>query len=134
TPEMAAGDGLHIVPLTVTFGARAFQDGVDLSPQRFYQLLAEADAASLPRTTQPSPADFERVYRPLVEAGCSIVSVHLSSRLSGTLQSAALAARSVGGEIHLVDSYSASLGTGLLALEALRLAAAGEGAEAIVHQ
>jgi len=134
TPDVAAEAGVRVVPLTVTFGQQEYRDSVDLSPERFYQLLREADAGSLPRTTQPSPADFEEVYRPLVEAGCTIVSVHMSARVSGTLQSAALAARSVGGEIHVVDSKSASLGTGLLVLEAARLAAAGTSAGDIVRR
>lgn len=133
-PELASDAGVHVVPLTVTFGPREFRDGVDLSPKGFYELLSQADTASMPRTTQPSPSDFEGVYRPLVDAGWAVVSVHMSSRLSGTFQSAALAARAAGGEIHLVDSESASLGTGLLVLEAARLAKAGADARAIVER
>lgn len=134
TPDVAAGAGVRVVPLTVTFGRQEYRDSVDLLPEHFYQLLSQADAGSMPRTTQPSPADFEEVYRPLVEAGCPVVSVHMSARVSGTIQSAALAARSVGGDIHVVDSKSASLGTGLLVLEAARLAEAGTGATDIVRR
>lgn len=125
TPEMREQHGIHVVPLTIHFGAQEFRDGVDLSPDAFYERLTQAQGDLLPRTTQPSPADFERVYRPLVEAGHAVVSIHLSSQLSGTYQSAALAAKEVGGQIHVIDSRSASLGVGLLALQAARLASAG---------
>lgn len=130
-PELRRREGLHVVPLTITFGEQEFRDGVDLTPEAFYERLSRAEGASLPRTTQPSPADFEAVYRALVAQGSPVLSIHLSSRLSGTYQSAVLAAREVGGEVYVVDSRSASFGIGLMVLEALRLAEAGMAAPAI---
>lgn len=132
-PELAY-PRLHVVPLTVHFGQESLRDGVELTVEDFYRRLRQASQATMPRTSQPSPAEFEAVYRPLVEAGHSIVSVHLSAALSGTLQSATLAARSVGGEIYVVDSLSASLGIGLLAWYGARLADAGQPAGAIAER
>lgn len=133
TPELSH-PRIHVVPLTVHFGQESFRDGVDLTGEAFYHRLRHASQDTMPRTSQPSPAQFEAVYRPLVEAGHAIVSVHLSAALSGTLQSASLAARSVGGEIHVVDSLSASLGIGLLARHGAQLADAGQPAAAIAEE
>lgn len=129
--DMQHAHQIQVVPLTITFGEREFRDGVDLSPEEFYKKLGEEPV--MPRTTQPSPADFEKVYRPLLEAGHEIVSVHLSAQLSGTLQSANLAAQSLGGSVHVVDSRSASLGIGLLALQAARWAREGRPAREIAR-
>ena len=92
-------------------------------------------AGGQPRTTQPSPTDFEAVYRRLQADADAIVSVHLSSELSGTMQSASIAAAMDGIDVpvHVVDSRSASLGIGMLAVEAARMAKAGASAEDIVQ-
>ena len=80
---------IAVVPLTVHFGDEEFKDGVDLELSEFYRRL---HAGGQPRTTQPSPTDFEAVYRRLQADADAIVSVHLSSELSGTMQSAPIAA------------------------------------------
>lgn len=124
--------GIAVVPLTIHFGEEEFKDGVDLDTSTFY---ARLKAGGQPRTTQPSPADFEAVYRRLQEEGAeAIVSCHLSSELSGTMQSAVLAStmETVQVPVHVVDTRSASLGIGLIAIEAARLAEAGKGAEEMV--
>jgi len=124
--------GIAVVPLTIHFGDEEFKDGVDLDTAAFYARLR---AGGQPRTTQPSPADFEAVYRRLQEEGAeAIVSCHLSSEMSGTMQSAVLAStmESIKVRVHVVDTRSASIGIGLCAIEAARLARAGKPVEEIV--
>ena len=128
--EMAQELGIRIVPLTIHFGDEERRDGVDLSQEEFYRRLR---AGEMSRTTQPAPADFEAAYRGLAEEGAeAIISCHLSSKLSGTFQSAALAAQAVDVPVHVVDTRSASLGTGLVAIEAARLAREGADVKVIL--
>ncbi|HEU5171290.1 MAG TPA: DegV family protein [Gemmatimonadales bacterium] len=120
---------IAIVPLQVMFGDATFRDRVELRPEEFYRRLREA--RQLPTTSQPAPADFVRVFRDATQEADEVVAVLLSARLSGTFQSAAAAARAAGLEgVHLVDSRSASLGLGMLALRGAELAESGwRGAE-----
>ena len=123
-PEAAARfPNMRVVPLYVTFGAESFKDHVDISSQDFYQRLQEAPA--LPTTSQPTPQDFRNVFAQL--AGYErIYALHLSAKLSGTFQSSSLAAAEIGGEqIHVVDTETASLAVGLLALAIQRRLARG---------
>ncbi|MBE3582881.1 MAG: DegV family protein [Limnochordaceae bacterium] len=114
---------IHVVPLWVQIGTREYRDGVDLDAPAFYRLITQGD--QLPHTTQPSPTDFEQLYRTLSPTR-PILSIHLSSQLSGTFQSARLAASSLPElDIHPIDTQSASLGVGLLAVRAARLAQQG---------
>lgn len=132
TQEVAQQYGISIVPLKVTIGDTEYQDGVNLQKEEFLDKLPHTSV--MPFTTQPSPADFMQQYEQLRDDGAShIISIHLSSKMSGTFQSASLAARQVEGvQVTTVDSYSASLGIGLLAIQAAQLADAGESAEHIV--
>jgi DegV family protein with EDD domain len=111
--------GATVVPLTVRFGEEQFRDGVDIDAPTFYGRLATS--AVTPTTSQPSPEAFAEVYRALLRSpDDEVVSVHIAAALSGTWQSASLAAREVGeGRVHVVDSLSVSAGIQLL----LRLAA-----------
>ncbi|MBA2385115.1 MAG: DegV family protein [Actinobacteria bacterium] len=110
---------MRVVPLYVRFGETSFRDYVELDPRGFYDRLRTAEA--LPTTSQPTPLDFLSVYEALT-AYERIYSLHISSRLSGTFQSASLAAAEVGGEkIRLVDTQSVSIGIAMLALELQRL-------------
>lgn len=120
---------ITVVPLTINFGDERLLDGVDLQPSRFYERLVSGDH---PSTTQPAPADFERMYKTVADGADAIISFHLSGELSGTVQSAAIAAREIDTPIHVVDTRSASLGAGLLAVEAARMAQQGLPAEEIV--
>ena len=102
-----------IVPLHVVLGGASYLDGVDLKPDAFYRLFAEAVA--LPTSSQPNTAEFEKVYAGLLETYDSVVSIHVSGRLSGTVRSAAAAAQAVGrGRIRVVDSRHVSVGLGLV--------------------
>lgn len=107
--------GIQVVPLTIQFGEEIYQDGVELKADQFYQRLAES--SNLPSTCQPSPADFVKVYEENTEPGDHIISIHLSSKVSGTYQSAVLASTMVDNrEIHVLDTKSASIGIGLVAI------------------
>ena len=111
--------GVTVVPLTVRFGDEQFRDGVDIDGPTFYRRLTESPVT--PTTSQPSPEQFGEVYRALLRSdGDEVVSVHIGAALSGTFQSAHLAAREfAAGRVHVVDSLTVSAGIQLL----LRLAA-----------
>jgi DegV family protein with EDD domain len=103
----------RVVPLYVLFGNESHRDYVDLSPQAFYERLRTAD--QLPTTSQPTPGDFLETYEAL--AGYErIYSLHLSSALSGTYQSAVTAAAELGDKVRVVDSESASAAIAILGL------------------
>ena len=123
-PEAAVRfPNMRVVPLYVNFGAESFKDHVDIGSHDFYERLREAPA--LPTTSQPTPQDFLDVYEEL--AGYErIYSLQLSATLSGTFQSASTAAADVGGEkVRVVDTETASLAVGLLALAIQRRLARG---------
>ncbi|HHW14206.1 MAG TPA: DegV family protein [Firmicutes bacterium] len=120
--------GITVVPLYVHFGEEALRDGVDIWASEFYYRLE--NSGLLPHTSQPSPGDFLEVYHPLVEEGAEVLSIHLSRALSGTCQSAEMAAGMIGRPVvTVVDSGLASLGVGMVVLEAARRIEAGAGRE-----
>lgn len=117
--------GIEVVPLNVHFGDQIYRDGVDLDSAQFFEKLATSP--ELPRTSQPSPGVFEETYRRLAGEGVSVVSIHLSAKLSGTFQSACLARDALRArcKIEVIDSRSASLGLGMIVMAAAELAKAG---------
>jgi DegV family protein with EDD domain len=123
---------IQVVPFRVAFGDDTVVDGVDITPRRFYALLRAS--TSLPTTSQPSPAEFERLYRLLARRFSSIVSVHLSSEISGTLDSARRAAAEISGEtgvpIEVADSRTASAGEACVVWAVARAAERGLDASA----
>ncbi|HTO73393.1 MAG TPA: DegV family protein, partial [Gemmatimonadales bacterium] len=124
---------IALVPLQVMLGDRTYRDRVELKPEEFYRQMRAS--RSLPTTSQPTPADFLRILRDARTEAEEVVAILLGARLSGTLQSAQAAVRASGLDgIHLVDSGSASLGIGMLALRAAELAQAGWRADAIVKE
>ncbi len=124
---------IALVPLQVIFGDRIYRDRVELKPEEFYRLMAKSKV--LPTTSQPTPADFIQAFRDAKMVADEVVAVLLSGALSGTLQSGAAAVKVAGLEgIHLVDSRSASLGVGLLALRATELAESGWNATQIAAE
>jgi len=132
--SVAASHGIEVVPLTVRFGDDSYLSGVELSTDEFWQKLATSHVA--PATAAPSAGDFQKTYEALVEGGATgIVSVHLSSKLSATYQSASVAAKEVGGApIEVFDSLGVSASTGLLALHAAEQAQSGASAGDIVAE
>lgn len=123
--ELCEKLGITVVPLNVHFGEVVYRDQFDLDSDQFFRLLAKS--AELPKTSQPSPAAFEDTYRRLCAEGASIVSIHLSSKLSGTLRSAELARDTLRNrcQIDVIDSTTASLGLGMIVVAAAELANAG---------
>lgn len=121
-----------VVPLNVQFGEVVFRDGVDLGTEEFFRRLVRSPA--LPTTSQPSAGAFLEVYSRLAAEGAEIVSLHISAKLSGTLNSAQVAKESldVPCRIELMDSQSASLGLGLTAIAAARAAQAGASFQEVV--
>ena len=115
---------IALVPLQVVFGDETFRDRVELRPEEFYRRLRSA--RELPTTSQPAPAEFVRVLRDARAADDEVVVVLLSSTLSGTRAAAQAAVRAAGiSGVHVVDSRSASLGVGMLALRGAELAESG---------
>lgn len=110
-PELAVDPNLTIVPLTVYFGDEAFLDGVQLKPAEFFKKLASAPA--LPKTSQPPVGEFVQVFRQLREQYARVYSIHLSSKLSGTFESARIAALEVDG-VKVIDSTHVTGGLALL--------------------
>jgi DegV family protein with EDD domain len=117
---LAADAGVSVVPLTIRFGNEEFRDGVDLSSEQFYAKLETSPQP--PITAQPTPAAFETAYRGLLDDGAEhILSLHVSSSLSGTYNSASLAASAVDPtRISVLDTRTVSAGIAMLAIEARR--------------
>lgn len=111
-------DQFAVVPLTVSFGDKEYVDGVTISHKEFYEKLIESDV--LPTTSQATPAAFEAVFAQVAERGETAVVLTLAAGLSGTYQSAVIAAEEYPGIVHVVDGTSVAIGTGILAEQALR--------------
>ena len=116
------------VPMAVRFGSEEYRDGVTIDRRRFYERLVESD--ELPTTSQATPGDFEPFFREAAQAGESAVVITLASGLSGTYQSACIAAEEFEN-IHVVDSGTAAIGAGILAEYALEKAEEGMEAGAL---
>lgn len=128
TPEVQARVG--IVPLTVHFGEQEYVSGVDMDSRKFYEMLVESDV--LPTTSQPTPAAFGDAFEEAVQAGCEVVCITCSGKLSGTYQSANIAAADYEGRVHVLDSRTIAIGLGIFVEYALQLADRGCSAEEIV--
>lgn len=123
---------LTVVPLTLRFGDEEYIEGVTIQKKEFYQKLIESDV--LPKTSQAAPADFEDVFEKIVAAGESAVVITLSSKLSGTWQSAMIAAREYEDSVYVVDSRNVAIGAAILAKLALHLVDEGMGAREIAER
>ena len=127
----AVKEKLVVVPLTVHFGDEEYIDGVTINHKEFYEKLIESDV--LPQTSQATPAAFAEKYEQIKGAGDSAVVITIASALSGTYQSAMIAAEDYD-DIYVVDSQSAAIGSGILAELALRLAEEGLSAREIAQK
>lgn len=119
----------EIVPLTVNFGEEEFIDGVTITREEFYAKLIESDV--IPTTSQATPEAFERVFKKLVENGDEVLCITVASNLSGTYQSARIAAEEFPGKVRVIDSKSVAIGSAILAEFALSLLEKGLSAEEI---
>lgn len=131
-PELVAQYGITVVPLHVHFGTRAYAEGVTLTTEQFYHLLGSS--AELPTTSAPSAGQFIEVYTRLRDECDGIVSIHLNSQWSATYAAAVQAREQVGDiPIAVIDSRTAALGEGMLAVYAARAACEGRSLDEIVR-
>ncbi len=132
--ELIQEYGITIVPAYVQFGGKTYRDGVDISQDEVYQKMVNDNI--IVKTSQPPPADFVTVYKKLLGETDAIVSLQVTSKLSGIYNSALQAKEMIGGEkrIEVIDSMSTSMGLGLMTLAAARLAKAGEDLTVILEE
>ncbi|MBU0495075.1 MAG: DegV family protein [Chloroflexi bacterium] len=131
SPEQMAALGVHIVPLVVTLEGKSYREGVDIEPGEFYRLLAESD--SLPVTSQPSAGDFAETYRRLAATDPDILSIHMTSGLSGTFNSAQAGAQLVPeANVTHVDTKTLSAAAGWQVEAAARALNAGWSLEEVL--
>ena len=130
-PEEAKALGVTHIPLQVLFGEQIYDDAVTLSHEEFYEKLAASK--DLPTTSQIVPAAFDECYKKLVDEGHEVVAITISSKLSGTYQSAVIAAEDYEGKVFVVDSLSATIGERVLLQRGLELAAQGLSAAEIAQ-
>ena len=120
-----------VVPLCVRFGDTEYIDGQTITHKEFYEKLVESDA--LPTTSQPTPDAFALEYQKAVDAGQTAIVLTLACELSGTYQSATIAAMDFPGKVYVVDTRTVAIGAGILAELAVNLAEQGADAETIVN-
>ena len=129
-PEIA--DKVSVVPLSVQFGEKTYISGVDITSLQFYEMLAQSDV--LPTTSQPAPFLFEEAFEKAVSEGHEVICLTCSGKLSGTHQSANIAAAEFEGKVHVVDSNTIALGLGIMTEYAVDLAEQGLDAETILER
>jgi DegV family protein with EDD domain len=123
--ELMSHPLVSVVPLSVVFGQVALRDGIDITREEFWKRLPKSDP--LPTTSQATPGDFARLFQQYAEAGDEVVAITLSSKLSGTYDSAISARDATPGlPIDVVDSLSISVGLGLMVQEAVALVESGK--------
>jgi len=134
SPEIVKELGITVIPVYVSVSGQSYRDGVDISLDEIYQKMAEGNI--LATTSQPLPTDFAEVYRRLLQETDEILSIHVSSRLSGTYNSAIKGQELANGNgrIEVLDSTSVSIGVGLLTIAAARLAQAGANLSHIITE
>ncbi len=130
-PEERTVNNIHIVPLNVTLDGKTYREGIDISTNEFYRLLVASD--NMPTTSQPSAGDFAEVYRRLAADGREILSIHMSSGLSGTYNASLAGAEMVPeAKVTHVDTKTLSAATGWQVEAAARAAKAGWAVERIL--
>jgi DegV family protein with EDD domain len=123
--------GIEMVPLTVHFGSESYLDVVEMNVEEFWAKLAVSPHH--PKTAQPAPGDFLKVYQQLHAQGDEILSIHVCGRLSGTISSGQIAAQMLPeANVALFDTKSVSLGLGMMAMDASRMASEGKSRDEIV--
>jgi len=129
--EARKGLNISIIPLWLVWDEKTYRDGIDIQPAEFYRRLKESK--TLPTSSQPSAQEFAHFYQQVAAEADVIVSVLVSSKISGTILSAQAAAAELPNlNIKTVDSLSCAMGLGLIVLSAARAAAAGQSADEVV--
>ena len=131
-PQWAQEFGIDVIPVNILFGEKSYLQGTELDNEGFYKLVDETKRS--PKTSQPSPHQFVEFYRKIAEKGDTILSIHITAKLSGTYASAIAAAEELKDEFKVipVDSAVGSLGIGLMCREARKLERAGKSIDEIV--
>ncbi|MBL0344394.1 DegV family protein [Candidatus Villigracilis affinis] len=131
-PEWAQEFGIDVIPVNILFGEKSYLQGTELDNEGFYKLVDETKR--IPKTSQPSPHQFVEFYRKIAQKGDTILSIHITAKLSGTYASAIAAAEELKDEFKVipVDSAVGSLGIGLMCREARKLERAGKSIDEIV--
>ncbi|MBN2463553.1 MAG: DegV family protein [Dehalococcoidia bacterium] len=126
--------GIRVVPIYLRFGDKIYRDGVDITKDQFYLMLTTSPVH--PATSQPNPEDFSRVYKEYCGNTDGIVSIHLSSKISGTYNSATIAKKTLDSKcpIEVIDSKFNSAGLGLVVMRAARVAQAGAGFSEVINE
>ena len=132
-PEWGSGYGIDMIPVNILFGEKSYLQGVELDNEGFYRLVDETKR--VPKTSQPTPHQFVEFYRKIAQKGDTILSIHITAKLSGTYTSAIAAAEEVKDEFKVIpiDSESGSLGIGLMCREARRMEMNGKSVDEIVQ-
>jgi DegV family protein with EDD domain len=134
--ELIEAHGIYVVPINVAFGTEEYQTGITIDRPGFYKRVKRVTAGSFPKTSQPTPFQFEEVLRTaLAEGATELIAVTVSDKLSGTYASAMAAAEALRGQVrvHVFDSRSGSAAQGLMAVVAARLAEQGAPAARILE-
>ena len=134
-PEGLADElGIRVVPIYLRFGDKTYRDGVDITKDEFYSMLPSTTVH--PATSQPNPEDFIGVYKEYCDSVEGIVSIHISSKISGTYNSASIAQKTMGSRcpIEVIDSKFNSAGLGLVVMAAARLAKSGASLAEVIDE
>jgi len=131
-PEWKTEYGIDMIPVNILFGEKSYLQNVELDNEGFYKLVDESKR--VPKTSQPSPHQFVEFYRKIAQKGDTILSLHVTAKLSGTYASATAAAEEVKADFKVIpiDSACGSLGIGLMCREARKLERAGKSVDEIV--
>lgn len=131
-PSWGKEYGIDVIPVNILFGEKSYLQGVELDNEGFYKLVEES--RKIPKTSQPSPHQFVEFYRKIAQKGDTILSIHITAKLSGTYASAIAAAEEVKDEfkVIVIDSALGSLGIGILCREARKMERLGKSVDEIV--
>jgi DegV family protein with EDD domain len=125
---------IQVIPINIQFGEKTYLQGTELSNEAFYQLVDKS--GKIPKTSQPSPYQFKEFYQRVAKPGDTILSMHVTSKLSGTFESALSAARELASKFNIIpfDSGAGSAALGMMCREARLMARAGTAAQQIVER
>ncbi|HKJ39202.1 MAG TPA: DegV family protein [Anaerolineales bacterium] len=131
-PGWGSEYGIDMIPVNILFGEKSYLQGVELDNEGFYKLVDETKR--IPKTSQPSPFQFSEFYRKIAQKGDTIISIHITSKVSGTYASAVSAAEEVKDEFNVIpiDSACGSLGIGLMCREIRKMERAGKSVDDIL--
>ncbi len=126
--------GIRVVPIYLRFGEKTYRDGVDMTKDEFYSMLKSSTVH--PATSQPNPEDFTSVYKDYCDSTEGIISIHISSKISGTYNSATIAKKTLESQcpIEVIDSKFNSAGLGMVVTAAARMAKAGASLSEVINE